>query len=252
MAEGPTNPETLRIGVITMKRGIQFIANTLGYEVHKKSWFSHHKRIEMMNRMGINLVLDVGANNGLYASSLRQDGYKDRIWSYEPLGRAFAELRNAAASDKQWRTVNSACGAQAGSTKINVANNSYSSSLLPMLELHSSNAPESEYVAEEVVSVCSLDDDVVPSLVSRDKVWLKIDTQGFEAEVLKGAHKLMSSISALECELSLAPLYEGQPLIDAMLTMIYSYGFRMVGLAPGFCERETGYALQIDGIFVRA
>jgi FkbM family methyltransferase len=167
------------------------------------------------------------------------------------LHEAFADLKRAATSDSLWRTLNCACGAKAGSAKINVAKNSYSSSLLPMLEAHSASEPGSIYISEETISVCTLDESVISSLSPQDKVWLKIDTQGWEAEVLRGAAHLMPQVCAMECELSLVPLYEGQPLIDEMISMVYQMGFRMVSVAPAFSQPETGYALQIDGTFLR-
>jgi FkbM family methyltransferase len=234
-----------------MKRAIKSLLNAFGYEAHKLSWFPTARRRKMMERLGINLVLDVGANNGGYASELRKSGYRGRIWSYEPLSAAFADLSKSAARDDLWKTVNCACGAKAGSAKINVAKNSCSSSLLPMLEAHSASAPESTYISGETISVCTLDDSVMASLSPEDRVWLKIDTQGYEAEVLKGASRLMPRVRALECELSLVPLYDGQPLIDEMITMIYQMGFRMVGVAPVFFQPETGDTLQVDGMFLR-
>src|ERR1035441_376675 len=132
-----------------MKGAIQYLANALGYEVHKLSLSAPRRRLEVMQQLGINLVLDGGANAGCYASSLRHGGYRGRIWSYEPLHEAFANLDKAAASDHLWKAINCGCGAKASSAKINVAKNSYSSSLLPMLEVHSANAPESTYVSQE-------------------------------------------------------------------------------------------------------
>jgi FkbM family methyltransferase len=164
---------------------------------------------------------------------------------------AFADLEKASDSDDLWRVINCGCGAATGSATINVAKNSLSSSLLPMLEAHATSAPESSYISHETVSICSLDDSVVPSLSHADNVWLKIDTQGYEAEVLKGATRLMRHVCAMECELSMVPLYEGQLLIGDMIRMIYQMGFRMVGVAPVFSEPGTGYALQIDGVFLR-
>jgi hypothetical protein len=61
----------------------------------------------------------------------------------------------------------------------------------------------------------------------------------------------MARVSGVECELSILPLYDGQPLIDEMIHSLFEKGFRLVDVAPGFCESETGYALQIDGIFLR-
>jgi FkbM family methyltransferase len=234
-----------------MKRAIRYLLNAFGYEARKLSWFPATRRSKLMERLGINLVLDVGANDGGYASELRGSGYRGRIWSYEPLSKAFADLSKSAARDDLWKTVNCACGAKAGSATINVAKNSASSSLLPMLETHSASAPDSEYVSGETISICTLDDSVMASLRPEDRVWLKIDTQGYEAEVLKGASRLMPRVRALECELSLVPLYDGQPLIDEMIATIYRMGFRMVGVAPAFFQAETGDTLQVDGTFLR-
>jgi len=236
-----------------MKRIIQYLVNAMGYEVHRLSLSSPRRKLDMMQRLGINFVLDVGANVGQYASGLRQIGYKGRIWSYEPLHDAFALLDKAAASDDLWNTINCGCGAKASSASINIAKNSYTSSLLPMLEIVVTNAPDSQYISQETISICSLDDSVMPSLKPGDKVWLKIDTQGYEAEVLTGATHLMRHVVAVECELSLVPLYQGQLLIDELMAILYHSGFRLVGVAPRpvFCESETGYALQIDGTFLK-
>jgi FkbM family methyltransferase len=236
-----------------MKRALKYLANALGYEVHKQSLSAPQRKLEMLRRLGINFVLDVGANTGQYATDLRRIGYKGRIWSYEPLHEAFALLEKAAASDDKWKAINCGCGATASSAAINVAKNSYSSSLLPMLGAHLAFEPNSQYISQEAISICSLDDSVIASLTDDDKLWLKIDTQGYEAEVLKGAPLLLRRVSALEIELSLVPLYRGQLLIDEMMAELYQLGFRLVGVAPVpvFCEPETGYAMQIDGTFVR-
>lgn len=235
-----------------MKRAIQRTLNHLGYDLRRQMWFGPLNKIQMMRRLGINFVLDVGANNGLYARELRQGGYRGKIWSYEPTADAFAALEEASASDELWTAIKSGCGSAAGMANINIAKNSASSSLLPMLAAHLSNAPQSEYTSQECISICSLDDSVLPHLQDSDKVWLKIDTQGYEAEVLKGAQRLISRVQGLECELSLVPLYGGQPLIHEMLNMIHGMGFRMVGISPVFFEKETFYALQVDGTFLRA
>jgi hypothetical protein len=129
-----------------MKRVIHSLLNTLGYDAHRLSWFAPARRLKMMQEFGINLVLDVGANDGGYALELRHGGYRGRIWSYEPLHEAFADLDRAAAGDHLWKTANCACGAKAGSAKINVAKNSASSSLLPMLQTCSANAPDAAYI----------------------------------------------------------------------------------------------------------
>ncbi len=236
-----------------MKRTIQAIANVLGYEVHSlaSSLSMANRRARIMERLGINLVLDIGANAGQYASDLRRTGYKGRICSYEPQDKAFSLLTKAAANDDEWQVFNSACGAKTGNSVIHVSKNSFSSSLLPISDAHLRSAESSRYVSQEEVSVCSLDEEMRLWVTDGDNVWLKIDTQGYEAEVLKGAAEVVRLVSAVECELSLVSLYEGQPLIGDMITLLYRSGFHLVNLVPGFSERDTGYALQMDGIFLR-
>ena len=232
---------------------MQKVFNALGYEVHELSLSAPRRRLEMMQRLGINFVLDVGANVGEYATGLRRSGFQGRIWSYEPLHEIFALLEKTTAFDDKWKAINCGCGATAGSATINVAKNRYSSSLLPMLAVHVTSEPESQYISQETISLCSLDDSVMPSLNASDNLWLKIDAQGYEAEVLKGAKRLMPRVSALEIELSLVPLYQGQLLIGEMIAMLYRLDFRLVGVAPKpvFCEPETGYSLQIDATFAK-
>jgi FkbM family methyltransferase len=236
-----------------MKRTIQFIANALGYEVQStsSSLSMANRRTRIMDRLAINLVLDIGANVGQYASDLRRAGYKQRICSYEPQHKAFSSLARAAAYDDEWKVFNSACGAKAGKAVIHVAKNSFSSSLLPISDAHLRNCENSHYVSQEEISVCSLDEEVRLNLTDSDNVWLKIDTQGYEAEVIKGAAEVLRFVSAVECELSLVALYNGQPLIGEMISLLYRSGFRLVNLAQGFSEHSTGYALQMDGIFLR-
>jgi FkbM family methyltransferase len=164
--------------------------------------------------------------------------------------RSVCKPLNQSRPRQRWTVVNSACGAKKQTATINVAKNSYSSSLLPIFDRHVQNAKDSTYVSQEEISVCSLDEEVLSSLTAKDKVWLKIDTQGYEAEVLKGAAGLMNRVSGLECELSILPLYDGQPLIDEMIRLLYESGLRLVDIAPGFCEVDTGYALQLDRIFL--
>ena len=234
-----------------LKDAIQFLANSLGYEIRAHSSTAAGRRHAIMDRLGIDLVLDVGANAGQYGSALRRVGYKGRIWSFEPLSDAFASLEASARGDALWRTEHFGCGASRQAGTINVAKNSYSSSLLPMLGMHLENAPGSEYVRTEEVELVTLDETTLPSLKDNDRVWLKIDAQGFEHEVLAGAKGLLRLVQGIECELSTTMLYDHQLLIDQMFGVIYAAGFRLVEFTPAFYERGNPYLLQGDGLFVR-
>src|SRR5690606_5024790 len=104
---------------------------------------------------------------------------------------------------------------------------SQSSSLRPMTHVHSDAAPETAYVSTETVAVRRLDGVAGEFLRPGDRVYLKIDTQGFEREVLEGATGIMESVVALQVELSFRELYAGETLAAEMMAMIGKLGFQL-------------------------
>jgi len=114
--------------------------------------------VSMLQSFGIDLVLDVGANTGQFASEIRRYGYAGKIVSFEPLSQAHDELLRSSAGDPMWNAYSRcALGDHEGEAEINIAGNSESSSILPMLESHRSAAPSSAYQGKEMVPVKTLD-----------------------------------------------------------------------------------------------
>lgn len=129
-------------------RYIRKIVRNLGYDVVKYDHASNQiaRRIKILETENINLALDVGANIGQYAQELREIGYSDKIVSFEPLSSAYKSLNINSKKDPLWETHNLALGSKKGEEEINVAGNSQSSSILEMLPLHATSAPESVYI----------------------------------------------------------------------------------------------------------
>jgi FkbM family methyltransferase len=200
---------------------------------------------------GITVVFDVGANAGQFALQLRESGYRDKIVSFEPLSSAFRKLSEAAQNDSNWQAEHCALGDKEGSAEINVAENSWSSSLLDILPAHVKSAPDSTYVAKETISIKTLDA-LFPRYCPPDRrIFLKIDTQGFTMKVLQGGKHTLEAIQGLQVEMSLVPLYEGEPLVGEIVSFLQSRGFTLVFLMPGFIDNQTGQQLQVDGLFFR-
>ena len=201
---------------------------------------------------GIELLLDVGANIGQYATRVREEGYAGRIVSFEPLKEAHAELVLKARLDPGW-TVHERCaiGAAIGEAEINVSKNSVSSSLLPMLAAHTQAAPDSVYVDKNLTKVLTLDAVMGQYRRARERVFLKIDTQGFEREVLEGAQESLKFVVGLQLELSIVPLYASQELYRWFLDDLEQRGFVLWSLVPGHVDPGTGQMVQFDGVFIR-
>ena len=173
-----------------MKHILRKAVNTIGYDIVRyqaeQSRFYRIQRLLISHE--IDLVLDVGANVGQYARFIRQTGYSGRIVSFEPLSSAYRQLQKNKDSDSLWSIApQAAIGDVEGKIKLNIAKNSFSSSVLDMLDAHIEAAPASSYIGSEIVSMNRLDSIAGPFITEGIRnVFLKIDAQGFEKQVLRG------------------------------------------------------------------
>lgn len=218
-----------------------------GYEVRRHPAV---RRAAMFAQHGIDLVIDVGAAHGGYGQQVRKFGYTGDIVSFEPLDSAFAELSRAIAGDARWSARQVALGSEPGEAVINIASNSDSSSLLPMESAHTEAEPSVGYVGQQTVTVARLDDLIDEIATPDSKIFLKIDAQGFEKEVLAGARRTVERCQGLQLELSFVPLYAGGMLIDEAVATAYEAGFQMVSVEQGWAA-ASGQMLQADGVFFR-
>lgn len=210
---------------------------------------------QLLARHGINLVIDVGANEGQYAERLRAAGYVSRIVSFEPGSQAHGVVSAAAADDPAWTVApRMALGAADGTATLHLSRRSDMSSLKPMRDVTRETFPKAPMVAQETVEVRRLDHvfDTVVGARPEDRVYLKIDTQGSEAEILSGAGDVLRRIIGLQIEMSLVPLYEGEPGYLALLNQVHEMGFDLHFVVPGYFSRRLACQLQIDGVFFRA
>ena len=223
----------------------------LGVDISKFPNADLRRRITLLNNYNISKILDVGANSGQYSKLMKELGFKGEIISFEPLSDTFKKLQKESEKYHNWTAVNIALGEMDGDIQINVSKNSYSSSLLKMLPLHLESAPESIYVRKEVVKINKIDTIFNGFCKDDDKVFLKIDTQGYEIKVLEGARESINKITGVHLEMSLTPLYEGEALFSNMLFYMKDLGFDLYSLENGFYNKITGQLLQVDGIFFR-
>jgi FkbM family methyltransferase len=238
---------------MNLRRLIQGALHPLGVELRR--WHPEHQehpRVKrILDELGTQTVLDIGANSGQFASQLRATGFSGRIISFEPQADAHLALVAAATADPQW-TIATRCalGDSEGSMTMHRAGNSVSSSLLPMLGSLAEAARDAQAIGQEVVPVLRLDQHPDLATVGGD-VFAKIDTQGYELHVLRGAERLMPRIAGVLVEASLVPLYAGQPLLAEVVAFLDAKGFAIVDLLPEFQHPRHGQMLQVDLIATR-
>ncbi|MFJ8076229.1 FkbM family methyltransferase [Streptomyces sp. NPDC096176] len=230
------------------------VVQRFGFDVNRFPECSFdYRAVQLLRHAGTDVVLDVGANRGQYGHNLRRFGYRGRIASFEPLRGPFEALCRRAADDPLWTVFPHALGDERTAVTLNVAGNSgLSSSVLPMLPRHAEACPDSRYVGRQEAEQYRLDD-LWPQVVGpRDRVFLKLDVQGYEEAVLRGAEDLARRCCGLQLEASCVPLYEGGPLLPQVVDMAQRrYGLTLMAVVPGFTDHRTGQMLQCDVVFLR-
>ena len=228
------------------------LANLAGVDVSRLRDTPGYRRVQLLNHHAVSLVWDIGANDGGYARESRRFGYRGRIVSFEPLHEPYRMMKEHAVHDPLWTTLPYALGAESGEATLNVAGNrGASSSFLPMLDRHRVAAPTATYVATQTVQVHRLDAVWQEFAGSSDRMFLKVDVQGFERQVLDGAAGLLDICVGLQLELSFVPLYEDSMSYQDAFDLAVSRGFTVMSLEPGFTDQWTGQMLQADVVFLK-
>ena len=230
------------------------IARATGLTVvpHRPQRREEHRVLAWMNELSLDLLIDVGANAGQFTADLYRAGYRGRVVSFEPQARAHERLMTTARRHAGWHVApRCALGAKTGSLALHVTANSVSSSPLPPGNDPHAAAAGTRVVTHEQTAVERLDS-VLPRLMPDvdQPLFLKLDTQGYELQVLAGATGVMPRISAMLIECSLSQLYAGAPLIGDIFRWTEQAGLIACDAIPEYYAPD-GRMLQMDLIFRR-
>ncbi len=200
----------------------------------------------------IDIVFDIGAFSGYYAISLIKSGFQGRIISVEPMANYHCMISKLADNYDQWH-VHERCAIYNydGEGLLNISGNVQSSSLLNMLKTHMNALPLSKYVGTEKVPVQTLDEMAKKYLSREDSLFVKLDVQGAENNILMAAEYTLPRIKGLQLETSFTPLYEGEKPFPKMLEHLVSEGFVLYDLIPGFRNPKNNQLLQTDIVLFR-
>jgi FkbM family methyltransferase len=208
----------------------------------------------LIERYHVATVLDVGANEGQYGLTIRQESaYQGQIVSFEPGREAFTALAARSAADPRWVAYNYGLSDKSTTGTLFVPENASTlASLNPMTG--KGQAWSAAFTASSTAEVVELRrlDEILDDVAERsDPIFLKLDVQGHEGAVLAGASAALDRLTVIECELALTPMYDQQPAVTEMLTLFNEYRFRPVGIYTHFIDPATGEAFDADVLLVR-
>lgn len=208
-------------------------------------------RMKIIETLGINVILDVGANIGLYGHAMRHYNFKGKIISFEPQTEAFKIAEKLASSDGNWIAKKYGLGSENTSTYINLSENCVSSSILDNEKILNELNKGTTFVGKEQIEIKRIDSIINEFCSAEDNVFVKIDTQGYELEVINGCLGCLDRIKGFQLELSFFVLYKNEKTFVDMIGILDNLGYKLANIEPGWNDFKTGFAIEVDGIFVK-
>lgn len=240
---------------MTIFNRVRMMGRRLGLECQRANALTIPERriVSFLEMNGIDAVVDVGANDGGYASSLYSAGFSGQIFSFEPIPAVCSKLqKKASETTHNWHVLPpTALSDFEGTSKFNVSENLVSSSLLDISKSHIDAQPNSRTSSIIDVPVKPLDS-FFNEFKSCKRIFLKIDVQGSEISVLRGSNQLLqSAIVGVQVETSINALYDGQQTSADLHALLSSLDFEIWDIIPGFRHSKTLRLLQYDGIYFK-
>ncbi|MFP5277757.1 MAG: FkbM family methyltransferase [Acidobacteriota bacterium] len=198
----------------------------------------------------IDLVIDVGANVGQFGESLRAQGYRGKIVSFEPTRAAFQELARKAAADGNWQAHHCGLGAAAGTATLHASQLSVFNSFLelsPSAGLHD-NRMAIDHTEEVPIQTL---DEIAESLLRESRsLLLKVDTQGYERQVLEGGRQTVARAAGILMELPVIHTYKGDWHLHEAIEYMFELGFVPAQIqAVGYHGADNVSAVDFDCLF---
>ena len=206
--------------------------------------------VRVLANFKIDYVLDIGANEGQFAEEIRKYGFKKDILSYEPMTSAYKKLSKKSKSSNNWKIYNNGFGDKVGQKTLNISQNSVSSSILSLNKKSLIYEPKSKYVAKETINLTTLNKVLTQNKFKKKKIFVKIDTQGYEKKILLGASKVLKKIKGIMLEVSVVAIYKGERDFIEMIKFMKKKGFYVWAIERGFSNKNTGRVFQLDIIFI--
>jgi FkbM family methyltransferase len=222
---------------MTIKRAIaNFIERQFDVRIVPRTQLSLLAEQEHLSRFferfQIDCVFDVGANAGQYADMIRRKcGFAGPIVSFEPVPALAAALKRRSASSNSWFIEQTLLSEHVGPVEFNIAEEDQYSSM----NKFRTDGPLAASLSRTVnlqASTLALKFDEYQARLGFRRPFLKMDTQGSDVDIARGAGDRLQEFIGLQSELSFDPIYAHVPTAAEALDYYRSQGFVLSAIVP--------------------
>jgi len=215
--------------------------------------FTSYRMVFSLKRQGIvpKAVIDVGANIGQFTVACANLFPGVTIHSFEPQPACVEGLKRNVRRFSGVRIYSAALGETPGDVGFHVNSHNHSSSILPLGERHRKAFPHALEIETITVPLSTLDREMESVSLERP-VLLKLDVQGFEPQVLRGATETLKRVDYVLLEASFRPMYVGEKTFMDIARMMEDRGFGFLRPVGWLSDPHNEEVLQMDALFVKS
>lgn len=211
-----------------------------------------YRMLKSISALGLNpaTIIDVGGNVGQFSVAAKKTFPSARLFAFEPHPHCYEKLRKALAFDHNARLFQVAIGDDVGDVTLNLNAHAHSSSILPLSVKHRDLFPDATEVQSVQVPLSTLDVLLEGDDFPRPAL-LKIDVQGYDAAVIRGAPKTLKRVDWVIVEVSFEPMYEREVLFDGISALMLERGFRFARPVGWLEAPNSSIIVQMDALYDR-
>lgn len=199
------------------------IESAIGVRIEKKSRTFVGVRALLLDKLDPDLAIDVGANIGQWGRDFKNRCPDIPLISFEPNIQLSGELDKATQQFRNWTYRVKALGSKSGREELHITSDNGLSSSINIRTAHNHRHPQINSVGKINIAMSTLDDEI--DTTQSQRIFLKIDAQGYESEVLLGGKSLLESVVLIEMETSFSPLYENESAHHHLVSRLMNQGF---------------------------
>lgn len=229
----------------------------LGKKIYLSKKNKPHKNEEgkvvlTLKEHNIDTVIDIGANIGQTGERLRRWGFEGDIYSVEPISSLQEPLLEASKNDPKWTILPPmVIGDSNKDIEFNVSDSKEMSSVLEPCDELIQALPKTTIIATETIPMKTLDTLYEELNLEGKRVFVKMDTQGYEMNILKGGQESLKKATGLRLEMSLFEIYKGETTMTDIMIYLQNKGYVPHLLWEVYFSRKLNRQLQVDGVFYK-
>ncbi len=205
---------------------------------------THAKR----NNVNPKTIIDIGANKGQFSEACFQLFDKVKIIAIEPDANTSKILKKNL-SDKNIDIISKVISSRIGTINFQINEDSQVSSVLSLGKDRKKFFLNSKVKNIKKLPVSTLDR-VINKRVKKP-ILIKIDTQGLEYEIIKGAKNILKITKWVILEVPLKKLYKGQKNFDDLNNIMKKNNFSLTGVLNFHNVPNSDEIMEIDVLYTK-